>query len=76
MFSLLLEGIYLIRMNISGGYPKSLPIIENADEEVKRRVTLFRTVFFFFLTVRFSFRSGHGFKFASYRLTISANWMK
>ncbi|CAG9534703.1 unnamed protein product [Cercopithifilaria johnstoni] len=28
----------------TGGYPKSLPVIENADEEVKRRVTLFRTI--------------------------------
>ncbi|VBB31411.1 unnamed protein product [Acanthocheilonema viteae] len=28
----------------TGGYPKSLPVIENADEEVKRRVTFFRTI--------------------------------
>uniref|UniRef100_A0A0R3S5N2 Pyr_redox_2 domain-containing protein n=1 Tax=Elaeophora elaphi TaxID=1147741 RepID=A0A0R3S5N2_9BILA len=28
----------------TGGYPKSLPVIENADDKVKQRVTLFRTI--------------------------------
>ncbi|VDO67740.1 unnamed protein product, partial [Onchocerca flexuosa] len=30
--------------NVLGGQPKSLPVIEEADEEVKRKVTLFRTI--------------------------------
>ncbi|EFO16709.2 programmed cell death 8 [Loa loa] len=28
----------------TGGYPKSLPVIEDANEEIKRRVTFFRTI--------------------------------
>ena len=35
---------YPINLGVAGGKPKSLPAVEKAGEEVKKRTTLFRSV--------------------------------